>query len=220
MINFICCFIYCVLAKKVQYQKYLELIGSGGTGKSTLINLICALVGINNFITTDLVNLESNRFESANLKDKSLIVINDSPQYRGKASVLKSITGLDPIRYEMKYLNSDKKFKISGLIIIAANESISISDYTSGLMRRRITLFLDTQPIVKRHLITMDFVTGDVTGEFKDELSHFFHYCLTKSKNVDHYLTEPLKVPVLKQFFKRNLMNTNPIANFLLTYFS
>jgi len=74
---FIAC-LYAILTRRNDLQKYLELIGPGGTGKSTLINLMTLLVGEHNRAVTDLKELENNRFESASLHKKYLIIISDS----------------------------------------------------------------------------------------------------------------------------------------------
>jgi len=59
-------------------QKFLEVVGPGGTGKSTLIRLVVMLIGEANHAATDLKNLEGNRFEVATLYGKRLAVISDS----------------------------------------------------------------------------------------------------------------------------------------------
>jgi putative DNA primase/helicase len=65
--------------------------------------LLCTLlVGETNQVSTNLQNLENNRFEGALLYGKRLVLITDSERYGGAISTLKSITGGDPIRYERK----------------------------------------------------------------------------------------------------------------------
>lgn len=65
------------------FQKFLEVVGPGGTGKSTLIRLLIMLIGERNHAATDLRNLEQNRFEAATLYGKKLAVISDSSRYGG-----------------------------------------------------------------------------------------------------------------------------------------
>ena len=121
-----------------EVQKFMELIGPGGTGKSTLIRLLVALVGEKNHVATDLKNLEGSRFESAALYEKRLVVINDSSRYGGEVSVLKALTGGDPVRFEKKHQQQSGSFVFDGVVVIASNEAIQTSDYTSGLIRRRM----------------------------------------------------------------------------------
>jgi len=121
-------------------QKFLEVIGAGGTGKSTLTRLLNMLVGDENCTTTDLKNLEENRFESAKLFNKRLTVINDSFRYGGEVSVLKALTGGDLIRLERKNQQQENSFEYFGVVMIVANEAIQSSDYSSGLARRRLPI--------------------------------------------------------------------------------
>ena len=119
-------------------QKFLELIGAGGTGKSTFVRLLVAFIGKKNITVTDLKNLETNHFEAASLYGKRLAIINDSSRYGGEVSVLKAITGGDPIRLEKKNVQQSGSFEFDGVVVIASNEAIQSADYTSGLIRRRM----------------------------------------------------------------------------------
>jgi putative DNA primase/helicase len=119
-------------------QKFLELIGSGGTGKSTLIRLLVAFIGEKNHAATDLKNLETNRFEAAALYGKRLVLISDSSRYGGEVSTLKALTGGDPVRFEKKNQQQSGSFVFDGVVVIASNEAIQTADYTSGLIRRRM----------------------------------------------------------------------------------
>jgi putative DNA primase/helicase len=121
-----------------EVQKFLELIGAGGTGKSTLIRLLVAFIGEKNHASTDLKNLETNRFEAAALYGKKLALISDSSRYGGEVSVLKALTGGDPVRLEKKNVQQSGSFVFDGVVVIASNEAIQTADYTSGLGRRRM----------------------------------------------------------------------------------
>jgi putative DNA primase/helicase len=119
-------------------QKFLELIGGGGTGKSTLMRLLVAFIGVLNHTVTELKQLETNQFEAAGLYNKKLVLINDSSRYGGEVSVLKALTGGDPIRLEKKNVQQGGSFIFDGVVVIASNEAIQTADYTSGLIRRRM----------------------------------------------------------------------------------
>lgn len=121
-----------------EVQKFLELVGAGGTGKSTLVRLLVAFIGEKNSVTTDLKQLETNRFEAAGLYGKRLAIINDSSRYGGEVSTLKALTGGDPVRLEKKNVQQSGSFVFSGVVVIASNEAIQTADYTSGLIRRRV----------------------------------------------------------------------------------
>ena len=71
-------------------QKFVEIVGPGKSGKSTYANLAHALVGDDNAMISSLEHLEKNRFETANLYKKKLLLFNDVERYGGSVSVLKS----------------------------------------------------------------------------------------------------------------------------------
>ena len=85
----------CLVGKGHELQRFLEVIGPGGRGKSTFANLCCALIGNGNYASTTLNQLEQSRFEIASIKGKRLTLINDSERYGGSAQIFKALTGGD-----------------------------------------------------------------------------------------------------------------------------
>jgi putative DNA primase/helicase len=114
ILNLLIYYLYCIIHSKTNYQIFLEIIGPGGSGKSTFIKLATCLVGMNNVRNTQLSFLENNRFETAALLNKKLIIITDSETYAGNVSVLKAITGEDPLRLEEKNKPVGNPFIIRG----------------------------------------------------------------------------------------------------------
>ncbi len=57
---------------------------------------------LENVHVTDLDILEKDKFETANLKDKRLVIINEATSYKG-VKRLKALTGGDRLRFEQKY---------------------------------------------------------------------------------------------------------------------
>lgn len=139
------CFLHAIVNGRADFQVFLEILGPGGTGKGTFMRLAAALVGEHASMATELKQLEASRFETATLKDKLLIQVNDSDRYGGEVSVLKKLTGGDAIRFEEKMKQPGQAFRASGMVVITCNEPIRSSDYTSGLARRRITVKFDRQ---------------------------------------------------------------------------
>ncbi|OQX20052.1 MAG: hypothetical protein BWK76_02530 [Desulfobulbaceae bacterium A2] len=121
-------------------QRFLHFLGPAGTGKSTFIRLAEAIVGPMNATTTTLKDLEGNRFETAAVYGKRLVVITDSDKYGGAVNVLKAMTGEDPLRLERKHQQQAGSFIYGGQVLIASNEMLGSTDYTSGLERRRVTV--------------------------------------------------------------------------------
>lgn len=145
LIKFLLAWMRVLIAGEYSVQKYIELVGDGGTGKSTFLELCTLLVGENNRVVTDLKSLENNRFESANLQGKKLALITDSSRYGGEVSILKAITGGDVVRNEKKNKQAGNGFVFTGLVMIASNEQIQSSDYTSGLARRKIPVIFNAR---------------------------------------------------------------------------
>lgn len=139
MVEYLRAVLAAVLTGRADLQCFFYLKGDGGSGKSTFIRLAKALVGKHNTHTTDLVNLETNKFETACLYGKRLAIINDAAKYGGSVSVFKAMTGQDPLRNERKNVqqSSGSSFVFEGLVLLASNEDLVTNDLTSGIIRRQ-----------------------------------------------------------------------------------
>jgi putative DNA primase/helicase len=166
-------------------QKFVEIVGPGKSGKSTYANLAHALVGDENATISSLEHLEKNRFETANLYKKKLLLFNDVERYGGSVSVLKALTGGDLLRNEQKFqTDAQKPFKFGGLVMITANEPIQTTDPTSGLARRRLTIPFNNPfkgTAAQQHvLIDMDG-KGNAYGKFAPLLPGLVNWVLDLS---------------------------------------
>jgi putative DNA primase/helicase len=206
-----------ILTGRTDIHRLLELVGPGGSGKSTYSRLAQALIGTENTHTTTLVKLEGSRFETACLWNKRLAIINDSERYAGNVTVLKAATGGDTIPHEVKFVQSQRGFVFDGKVILTSNEIIQSSDYTSGLERRRITVpFLNRIPVEnQRSLIE---IKGDnVSGEFTDCLPGLFNLVVAMpDEEMEALLLKTDKLcPALAESKAETLLDTNPIAAWL-----
>jgi len=130
-----------ILHRRYDLQKFLHLIGPGGTGKSTLVNLIIALVGQINAVATSFSALETDKFELARLHGKMVAIISDSERNGGSLQNFKAATGGDPLRYEIKHQQSTGNFVFKGWFVVVGNEHLQNSDNSSGFERRRVTVY-------------------------------------------------------------------------------
>ena len=203
---------------RCDWQRFLELIGPGGTGKSTLIRLAIALVGFENVHITTLKKLEIGNFETANIKDKRLILVTDAEQYAGGVTVLKALTGQDRLPYEVKFKQGTGGFTPESLVIVAGNENIKTGDYTSGLERRRITIGMRKQikPKYQRDLIDYSD-DGNISGEFAPFIPGLLNWVLEMdSFEATQLAKDSLNLcPGLVRQKLQTLIENNPIASWL-----
>ena len=210
-----------VLLSHSDIQKFVEIVGPGKSGKSTYSNLAHALVGDDNAMISSLEHLEKNRFETANLYKKKLLLFNDVERYGGSVSVLKAITGRDLIRNERKFqAGSQKPFKFNGLVMITANEPIQTTDPTSGLARRRLTIPFD-QPFTgssaeQRTLIDMDD-RGHPFGEFAALLPGLVNWVLdmTEAEMREYLMETNDKVDFFAKHHKEQILKSNQILDWM-----
>lgn len=139
MVEYLRAVLAAILTGRADLQSFFYLKGDGGTGKSTFIRLAKALVGEHNAHTTDLANLETNKFETSCLYGKRLAIINDAAKYGGSIAVFKAMTGQDPLRNERKNVqqSSGSSFVFEGVVLLASNEDLVTTDLTSGIIRRQ-----------------------------------------------------------------------------------
>jgi P4 family phage/plasmid primase-like protien len=203
-----------VITGRVDLQRFIELVGGGGTGKSTFANLAIALVGLDNCHVTELKRLETNRFETSALFGKRLVYITDSERYAGGVSVFKSLTGHDPLPFEQKYKQSKGSFKPKAMVILAANEAIVSSDYTSGLERRRLTVPFtkSVEPSQRRDLLSIN--DEGVCGEFAQYLPGLLNWVLAlpDADVCDLVVNTAVSVPTLNADRLETLLASNPLA--------
>jgi len=193
-----------IITGRTDLQKFFELLGPGGTGKSTFQETCTKLIGKGNYVSTDLKKLETNNFETAQLYGKKLILISDSSRYGKEVSVLKAITGGDYIRFEEKNRQQGEPFQVQGIVLIAANEPIQSSDYTSGLSRRRVTI-----PFIKNVTDAEKAkFPGGIEKAITAELPGILNWALRLSKEV---VTKRIEQAGRRSKSSRTAVDTNPM---------
>ena len=209
-----------VILGKTELQSFIELLGTGGTGKSTFIRLAMALVGTENVHTTTLSALEHSRFETASIWGKRLVIISDSERYTGSVTTLKALTGQDQIRYERKFGQPSGGFQPEAMVIIASNESIQSSEYTSAMQRRRITVPMNKKIKKSQYRNLLEVSKDGNKGEFADYIPGLFNWVLQLSDEEvkETILSEAHNSSELQRAKAENLIQTNPIADWLDRY--
>jgi phage/plasmid-associated DNA primase len=210
-----------VLMGASNIQKFVEIVGPGKSGKSTYANLCNALVGDENTTISTLEHLEKNRFETANLFKKKLLLFNDVERYGGSVSILKALTGRDLLRNEHKYqVGKQKPFKFDGLCMITANEPIQTTDPTSGLARRRLTIPFNNpfrgSSKEQKTLIDMDD-NGNAFGEFAPLLPGLVNWLLDMTEDqMREFLMETNKhVKFFADYTIDQQLKSNPVKDWM-----
>jgi putative DNA primase/helicase len=161
-----------VLHGRSDLQKAFHLFGSGANGKGTFMTLLQMLVGEENVCSTTLESLCENKFETARIYKKRLVVCPDEDRRVRGLSVFKSVVGQDTVRGEEK---GEKAFQFvyGGMVVMASNDPIFMGDNTYGLSRRIIPIpFSKTIPDGDRKELE------DITAEFTSDLPFFTSYLL------------------------------------------
>lgn len=156
---------YC-MTRDTRQQKFLILRGEGGTGKSTVIRMIEAVVGAENISNISLSQL-TQRFSAFGLMGK---LVNSCADLEVTAledtSIIKKILGEDRISAEAKGKDAISFRNYSKLIFSTNELPIVKSEKTNGFYRRLLVLTMDTVPTVKK---------TDIFSELSTELDAFIH---------------------------------------------
>jgi putative DNA primase/helicase len=198
-----------VVTRRADLQRFVEFIGGGGTGKSTCMAILRALAGSDNTVSSQLSLLEKNQFETARFYGKILTLFPDSERWQGEVSLLKQLTGQDPIRYERKGVQQCRDFIYNGMVVISANEAPESRDLTSGVERRKLTIHLDTR--------VPEYQDRNLIKEFEPYLPGLLKRVLDISREEVTRLIKHTdrEVPALAAVKWRQLCETNPIAGWL-----
>ncbi|MEA5424278.1 DUF3854 domain-containing protein [Synechococcus sp. CCY9202] len=161
-------------------KPFLEITGSGDTGKSVVGNLLIALAGERNTASMDLGKLEaeSSRFETRKLAGRRLAIFNESHRYHGPLETLKALTGGDRIRAELKGSNADCDFTFGGVAVLIGNGLVQPSDASSAVLNRRRAVFADriVKPADQRPML--ERTASGWSGELAPFLSGFMAWVL------------------------------------------
>lgn len=148
-------------------QKMLFIYGSGGTGKSTLINILREMIGADNYSAVTLQYLMQERFAKIGLYRKTANFDTDAkPQYLADGAALKMLTGEDTIHADRKNKEPINFYNYAKLSF-AMNELPPMRDFSGGLKRRMMILEMDkvlTQEVKAKY--PLDKIMSEVPGIF------------------------------------------------------
>jgi putative DNA primase/helicase len=136
-------------------QRSVMLIGTGGNGKGTLLNLIKMLLGPQNVAARTLHDLTEDRFARADVFGKLANICGDlDARTVERSDVFKMITGNDTLSGERKY-GQPFEFVPFARLLFSANEVPPSSDQSMAYFDRWLPV-----PMTKRIRGTKDEVQG------------------------------------------------------------
>ena len=132
--------------KDVGQQKFLVLLGEGGSGKSTFIRLMESSVGSRNLSNISLTDLQQ-RFASFGLMGKLLNSCADLEiSALEDTAIIKKVLGEDTLRAEQKGRDAIS-FKNYAKLIFSTNElPVEKAEKTNGFYRRLLVLPMNRVP--------------------------------------------------------------------------
>lgn len=140
-------------------QKLLILTGTPGGGKGTFVRVLTGTIGQNN-IASLRPQLLGERFETGRFLGKTLLYGADVPEnflnQRG-ASVLKSLTGYDPMTLEFKNSNESPFIICRFNVIVTCNSRLTVHlEGDTDAWRRRLAMVDYHKPKPARVIADLD----------------------------------------------------------------
>ena len=128
------------LLKDYRFQRCVVCLGDGDNGKSTLLNIQSAFLGIENIATQSLYRISTNRFAPAELYRKTANIAADiGPDELRHTGTIKMLTGGDYISAEHK--NRDPfSFRNYAKLTFSCNQLPKTPDETLAFFKRFIVL--------------------------------------------------------------------------------
>ena len=165
-------------------QKFLVFYGSGGTGKSTILNIVGRMFEgyVTNFVAKDLGNGNKD-FALAPFRSNPLIAI----EHDGDLSKINDNTRLNSI-VSHERITINEKFKtpysmpLHSFLMIGSNSPVKITDSKSGLLRRLIDIIPTGNTLPSGEY---KYVLDQI---YKWELGSIAKHCLdVYNENPDYY---------------------------------
>ncbi|HWI56902.1 MAG TPA: DUF5906 domain-containing protein, partial [Bacillota bacterium] len=148
-------------------QRFLILDGTSNGGKSTLVRILQALIGVENTYQLRTECL-MERFETFRYRGKTLLtgpdVAGDFLMQRG-ASMLKVLVGGDPISAEGKGLNGDFAMLGNFNIVMTCNSRLRVRlEEDAAAWRRRLLIVRYEKPPPARRILDFDRILLEQEG--------------------------------------------------------
>jgi len=190
------------------FQKFMVLIGTGGNGKGTLTRLWQSLFDPNSISSVNVANLNNERMVAA-LEGKLLNISSEQSRFDQLSdSILKQITGNDPITTRKLFQEAKNNQRLWVRFLMQVNEMPSTNDTTDALGRRTIIINCPNQVIANPDLMLDKKLIAERCGVLKNHLIP----ALKRLYENDRF-SEPEESDVLKKEWQ----NSNENVRYWLT---
>ncbi|MCC2694082.1 DUF3854 domain-containing protein [Nodularia sp. LEGE 04288] len=201
------CFCNAVIKGRYDLQKFLHLIGLGGTGKGTFARLVTELIGQQNILVTNLQVWCTNQFEGYNAFGKRLVIFPDEDPYKGGIGRFLSLTGEDKIRAEEKRKKSFN-FDYQGMTLVCSNFPIFAGGSSSRAKRRTITVPCNRRVVERQR--------RELSKVFEPELAAFTLYLLSlDDDHVSRVMKGEKEIPQCTLEFWENQMKGDSVSSWI-----
>lgn len=188
-------------------QKFMVLYGEGGTGKSTVINIIQQLFdGYYAVFDAKALGMASNQFALEPFKKNPLVAI----QHDADLSKIEDNTRLNSVVSHERMVINEKHAKLyensfNAFLIMGSNSPVKITDAKSGIIRRLI----DVTPTGKK-LGIRDYNT--IMKQIPFELGAIAFHCREVYSSNPNYYDNYIPIAMM--------VDTNDFYNFMLDAFA
>ncbi len=192
---------------RADLQFYVEMVGKPGSGKSTLIHVIRAILGATNVTDTTMEAIETDKFELAKLRDVRAAFLPDASWYQKSVNKFKAITGHDHLPIQIKHKQQDGPGVQFDVVIWAImNEAMVTTEKTASIERRKVPIYTEKLWTGPDHLKLEDEIV-------EEELPQIFN-CIMEMGDAE--MERLISLPVVSCPMKlRNFIETNQVAEYL-----
>lgn len=213
LMEFLKAVIISILRADTRSQVFVYFQGPGGTGKSTIVNVISVLVGEESTVTTTLRDLNTDKFEGSNLIGKRLIVINDTEGFKGDLQILKAVTGGDSIQGRTKFEGGSFEVRTKGTVVISGNQPLFTKDSSGALGRRLRMITMNNIPGEKKPLLYKENRTWK--GPLAEEASGIINWSRMSKDEAFNLLSNINLTPGLVISHNQAVELMNPLINWI-----
>ncbi|WP_324682513.1 DNA primase family protein [Bibersteinia trehalosi] len=164
--------LYMTLKNRNEWQKFIEITGIGGSGKSIMVQMMTMLNGSHNVATIDINGLDEPKLISG-LIGKTLAYSPDQGDYKGMADGLKRLTGNETLKAHIFYKNPFDVV-LNACFAMSTNYPLLFTDRNGGVSRRRIIIELNRKiPVERKDPYFREKLQGELYGIIQKVLAEF-----------------------------------------------